>query len=301
MKPYATYLWRYLSLFFIPVLTLCCSSCNKELLERPWAQIDLPSHSYRSDNLWAAGIGAKVYLGNESNSGQYSQFFVEYDIFENTFTDLPTNEEVCACGYSSYFITHNANLYYIANEAVEYIPSQNKWTGFSSTYNDPYRRGEAGVAAVDDEIFLVGGRNNLNTLVRYDFFNDTWSLGPDFPYYTSYSAAVGYNGKLYVFSGSGEGTKKVSVFNPDTDQWKALNDAPSDITDRCYAVAFNSTIYLTTSDKIFIYDPATDSWGQKYGLPKVYYKPIPVVCDDGIYLAGFNDDSNELVLYKFLK
>lgn len=120
-------------------------------------------------------------------------------------------------------------------------PATGRW---SQAADAPTARNSAAAAVIDDEIYVVGGRQahaqpdgslrqvNLSTLEIYDPQADRWRTGAPMPQAQGGLAAAAFDGKLYVFGGE-QWVPDQKVFasswryDPATDRWDALPDLPT--------------------------------------------------------------------------
>lgn len=137
-----------------------------------------------------------------------------------------------------------------------------------------------GTVSVGGKIYVAGGIGGfllfLNKLQIYDPTTDKWALGPPMPTAREkLGAAVGEDGKIYVFGGIGRDgyLDNVEAFDPATGQWERR--APMPFPEACYATQLGSDgkIYLMgghwqppslgsydDTDTVLAYDTVADSW-----------------------------------------
>lgn len=299
---------RYKSLFLILFLSTVIISCDKDESESDndtptpnnWKKIELPTSTYQGSNLWAAKIDNKLYIGNESNSGQYYHFFVMYDINSNTYSELPTNGSIAAAGYMSKFVADHENLYYFANDGVKFSSITNTWSDLS--YYNPFRNGESGCGLINGKIYYIGGRDFTQTVRYYTISTDSWdSLSMDFYYKTNRSAVIEFDNELFVIGGNSEGEKKVSTFDPITGVWAMKGDCPYSTNE--HAVVFQDLIYIIGNNKLYSYDPLNDKWNTESNLPDDIsgYNSIPMAYNSDLYLVGYDKNTAKIAIYKFIK
>jgi Kelch motif protein len=89
---------------------------------------------------------------------------------------------------------------------------------------------EIAAAEVDGRIYVVGGYSGDRVVEIYDPAADRWTQGAAFPHSVHHAAAVGWNGKLYLFGGYVDGWKPNAAtyeYDPPQDRWRPLPDLPT--------------------------------------------------------------------------
>jgi N-acetylneuraminic acid mutarotase len=133
------------------------------------------------------------------------------------------------------------------------------------------------VAAVDNKIYVAGGYSGSTftaTAATFEFDVDgmTWIRKLDMPTARGAGAAVGYNGRLYVFGGDrGVSVRDSAVFDPATNSWTVLADMPTP-RNHIGAAIVRGKIYvvggrpgnLAVNE---VYDPLTNAWITKAPMP----------------------------------
>lgn len=172
----------------------------------------------------------------------------------------------------------------------------NSWT---SRADIPTERFKFGVAAVNGEIYAIGGwlLHALNTPTaineEYNPANDSWVSRASMPTpMHDFGIAVCQN-KIYCFGGY-----STQVYDPSADAWTTKTPMPTPRADLC-ANTVNGTIYLigglSGSDIYSLneaYNPQTDTWTEKAPLPIPVYYYVSTVIDDKIYVIGGYDGQN---------
>ena len=166
----------------------------------------------------------------------------------------------------------------------------------------PTARGEVGVAAVDDKIYVLGGTaqgrwdSTLNH--EYDSVADRWRERAPLPRGLSHVGAAGLDGKVYAFGGFTNivhvGAMDVAYeYDPQSDAWRVL--APlSSPRGSVGAVALAGKIHVIGGrglDKVTVathevYDPAANRWSQAAPLPLARDHFGIAVIDGKIHVIG---------------
>jgi N-acetylneuraminic acid mutarotase len=182
----------------------------------------------------------------------------------------------------------------VYNEVWEYTPESDSWV---QKKNAPFSGKAGGVSAVvNDKCYLGVGYNEKlkdgTDWWEYDPKTDNWTAKADFPGPARWSAvAFSVKGKIYAGWGAYEETpdktmflKDFYVFDPTTNQWQKLKDAPLDNEGRQWSSGFvlNDKIYTgggakadpsrpeypyTVSSEFYEYNPATQEWRSLTPLP----------------------------------
>lgn len=142
----------------------------------------------------------------------------------------------------------------------------------------PTPRSSLGIAAIDEKIYAIGGRNttsSLNIVEIYDSGSDTWSTGSSMPSPRRDFGIGVIDGKIYLIGGY-DGTNVLSSvleYNPSNDSWTLKSPMPTPrewlavvvVDDKIYAIGGDDgDNYLNTCEE---YDPVSDSWTTKTPMP----------------------------------
>jgi N-acetylneuraminic acid mutarotase len=142
----------------------------------------------------------------------------------------------------------------------------------------PSPRLEFAVAAVNDLVYAIGGRDDTVLVTPrpptvvvevYDPVNDSWTNGPSLPEPIANASAVAINGRIYVIGGVPEfapETRSVYEFDPTTQLWTSKADLPF-ARSAAAAAAHGGQIYVAggrdggmQSSTLLLYDPVTNLW-----------------------------------------
>jgi len=173
------------------------------------------------------------------------------------------------------------------SDLQRYDPVLDAWTTLTSM---PTARAGATAAAVDDSIFVIGGRQStggpcsggpyLGTVERYDIDTDTWSTVAPLPNPRSDLAAVAHGGKIFVFGGctgtasAPSVTNEVDMYDPQTNTWATgLTPMPTARAslvaghsgDQVYAIG--GTDGASAKNVNEVYDISRDSWSSNTPMP----------------------------------
>jgi len=133
------------------------------------------------------------------------------------------------------------------------------------------------VTAVGTKIYVAGGYVGpvglpAATVFELDIDRMIWTQKADMPTPRGAGAAVGYDGRLYVFGGErGTSVTDAAVFTPGTNSWSTLAVMPTP-RNHMGAAAVRGKIYVIGGrpgnlDVNEAYDPLTDTWTTKSPMP----------------------------------
>lgn len=197
-----------------------------------------------------------------------------------------------------------------------YDPVTDKWRprkspplGFSGFTN--------GVGVINDLLYLSGGYSDSErTLFVYDAARNSWSQKAPLPIISASGVSGVIDGKLYVLTGlcpttdptdpAGECplgvTQRLYRYDPNTDTWTRLTDCPNQhvlgaggvVEGRFYVAGgedFGPDNPMQFSNKLDVYDPATDTWASLSPMPTGRHNVAGAVLDDKLYVIGGDDNS----------
>ena len=244
-----------------------------------------------TEGMTVGGVGKVIVAAYGASSGAVTNQTRLYNITADSWSSgtpgpLPARSE------AAYGDTTHAGFVYVigggSSEGVlsdvhRYDPVTDAWTDLASM---PTARAGAVAAAVDNNIFVIGGRLSaagpcsggyLGTVEKYDIDANTWTTLAPLPSARSDLAAVAHGGKIYVFGGcggAGNSTSEVLKYNPETDTWTSgLASMP---TPRASLVAGHSgqrvfAIGGLDGGSAFavneVYNIASDSWSTTTPMP----------------------------------
>jgi N-acetylneuraminic acid mutarotase len=183
-----------------------------------------------------------------------------------------------------YFNTILYNFVY-SNANRAYDLTTNTWTDRAPL---PTLRAQAGAAAVNGKIYVIGGNgNDGDTGVNevYDPNTNTWTTKAPMPTARSgFAFAVAHN-KVYAIGGR-RGQQLLNVveeYDPLTDTWRTRTPFPA--TTASVGCAVNNRIYVFTSSP-WEYDPVIDGWTPKAPMPTARGSFAVTELEGKIYAIG---------------
>ena len=163
----------------------------------------------------------------------------------------------------------------------------------------PTARGNLAVGVVNGILYAVGGTIGnglpLNTVEAYDPATNTWTARAPMHVARSDFGVGVVNGILYAVGGdSWNGT--VEAYDPRTDTWTYKASMPKGLSDFGIGV-INNILYFVgglgyrptgpfVKYEVEAYDPATDTWSKKAGLPIARYGLGAGVVNGKLYAVG---------------
>jgi N-acetylneuraminic acid mutarotase len=181
-------------------------------------------------------------------------------------------------------------------EAWAWDPASGSWSALAPL---PELRGEFAAAALEDSVYLVGGRGLLaDRPWRYSAELGRWEIIPApmrVPRYLLAAAAL--RGKLYAIGGRAApdgDLASVERFDPRTEQWSSAADLPAPRAGLAAAVA-GDRIHVfggerMASGRVFadhwVYDPDADLWSEAEPLPLARRGQAAAALGGEIFLLG---------------
>ncbi|MDQ6813254.1 MAG: galactose oxidase [Bacteroidota bacterium] len=200
----------------------------------------------------------------------------------------PEKREDCA------FVEVDGKFYLIGGRGIKPVevfdPVTNEW---SRKGNTPLEINHFQGVSYDHEIYVVGGMTGrfpheipLPNIYIYNPERDEWRKGAEIPEARRRGSGgtVVYNDRIYMVCGIVDGHWQGSVtwldeFNPSTQQWKTLPDAPH-ARDHFHAAVINNSIYIAggrrTSFATKNIAGLTESALDVYDFKKHNWRTLPV-------------------------
>ncbi len=185
--------------------------------------------------------------------------------------------------------------------------SKGTWTTAAPA---PTQRTEVAAAAIENNIYVVGGFNkpNLQNVLKFAISNevevyhtasDSWSVTTPLPEGRHHAGIASLNGLLYVIGGFTkslmsvwEAVPTVYQYNPATKEWRELAPMPTArgalgvavYQNRLYAIGGYDGKY--NSGAVEIFDPKTNTWSTGAVMPTVRDHLAVVTAGNRIYAIG---------------
>jgi len=168
----------------------------------------------------------------------------------------------------------------------------------------PAARQEHSVAALNGEIYVIGGYSGGSTqvtdsVIAYDPVKDSWRDVHKFPGPLNHGNAGSVGGKIYVagfYTGGTMSTATTQVFayDPASDTWTEKTPLPDNTERAAGCVAVDSGFMYVIGgahdgksvDNAARYDPAADSWKELAPLPERREHCTAGAIGSIIYVAG---------------
>lgn len=166
-------------------------------------------------------------------------------------------------------------------------------------------RHENSLVQAGDKFYLMGGRENAQTIDVYDYTTDTWtSLENSAPFEFNHFQATEYKGLIWVIGAfqtnnfpSEVPAEHIWMFNPATTEWIQGPEIPaSRRRGSAGLVVYNDVFYIVAGNSIGhnggftnqfdSFDPATGEWTVLPDAPRARDHFNAVVIGDKMYLAG---------------
>lgn len=191
-----------------------------------------------------------------------------------------------------------------ANYIEKYNITNNSWSVLNSTLV-PKRF--ASSETYNNKIYILNGWGNINVEIL-DLAANTVTNGATNPFYAGNLGSAIYNGKIYVFGGSGLNGASTSTFSNKfqyydiaSNTWNSLPDMPTAketkgkiVDNKLYVIGgYNGT----NSNLIDVYNLNTNLWTHQYTMPVGVSGHSLAVSNDKIFIVG--DYNNQTFLAYF--
>lgn len=203
----------------------------------------------------------------------------------------------------------NSYNYLLLNSVDAYNPSTDTW---ESIANLPAARCYVSTAALNNDIYLIGGWNgvSVSTVYKYSITNQTWTTVQSLNRVRHGASATVWDGKIYVGGGySGGYQKTFEVYDPSLNTWvdiPPMNTARGSlgiaaVDGKIYAIGGSISGTIASSlATVEAYDIATQTWTTKQSMPNPRCEFGIAVYNDKIYVFGGKNGSiiyNTVLVY----
>jgi len=230
------------------------------------------------DNTAATAEDGTVYSVGGSGAAANRKVF-KFDPAAGTWStlpDLPTSRQKPAAAWvgDKLYVIGGWDGNGVPRATVDvFDPGANTWTTLPAT--NPRPRATMGYGVANDKIYLVGGCTNgacaeSADLVIFDSATGTFSTGTSYPQLSIWMACGGINDKIYCAGGATQATdhKNGFVYEPASDTWSPIADAPVDMWASQYSAASGLLVLAggvaegstVITNRTIAYDPAADTW-----------------------------------------
>jgi N-acetylneuraminic acid mutarotase len=180
--------------------------------------------------------------------------------------------------------------------AWAYDPGSNAWSAIPDL---PELRGEHAVAALDERVYVVGGRGSRSDRAwRYTPGRERWEILPaPMPVPRYLPAAAALRGRLYVIGGRAAGVgdvARVDVLDPASETWSRAADLPEPraalavavVGGRIHAVGGEAMASHRVYPDHWVYDSDADAWSAGAPLAEARRGQAGAALGDRLYLIG---------------
>lgn len=163
-------------------------------------------------------------------------------------------------------------------------------------------RHEAGLIAINNDIYLIGGRR-INPVDVYNVDSNQWQNKQPTPLELHHFQPIVFQEKIYVvgamtgFYPNEKNLSHILIYNPSTDQWSQGAEIPQQRRRGGAAVSvYNNKFYISggitqghmtgTVPWFDVYDPLTDTWEVLADMPHKRDHFQSAIIDNKLYAAG---------------
>jgi len=246
-----------------------------------------------TEGMTVGGIGKTIIAAYGASAGTDTNVTRLYNITADSWSSGLSGPAPARSEAAYGDTTHAGFLYVIGggdtggavfSDLNRYDPVMDVWATLAPM---PTPRAGAVAAAVDNTIYVIGGRGTaagpcnagpyLATVEKYDIDTNTWSPVRSLPAPRSDVGAVAHGGKIYVFggcTGNATVTDEVLVYNPETDTWTP-GLAPMPTARASFAAGrkgqnvytIGGTDGASATDVNEVYNISGDSWSTSTPMP----------------------------------
>jgi parallel beta-helix repeat protein len=237
------------------------------------------------------------------------------DVSGNNYTGIILESSSNNSIYLNNFINNSYNVYsydptniWNSTEEITYTYKANQYTNYMGNYWDDYKGTDTNKDGIGDKSYSINSDNDYyplmerfeNYIRRYDLI---WRSKAPMPTARSWTAAVVYNGKIYVVGGcsclSGcrqfyNAVRTLEVYDPLNNSWEIkppmsiprVGPAVAAVDGKIYVFGGFNRNWRSANPTVEIYNIATDTWstGAPMSTPRSWARAV--VLDGKIYVLG---------------
>lgn len=158
------------------------------------------------------------------------------------------------------------------------------------------RFGATAIVTPAGDLFVFGGRHDdvaVDTTLRLESGGRAWSYGEPMPLAGAGMAAAVYDGRIYLFGGSGAAERDVMIYDPAADAWESGAPIPAAVPHGA-AVAFDDAIFVFGGQAgpedprklAFRYAPRSDAWQSIGDMPLTATSLSATVVGDRVWVLA---------------
>jgi N-acetylneuraminic acid mutarotase len=199
-----------------------------------------------------------------------------------------------------------------------FIQKEKIWQTLSTT-NEPTKRHECSVLALNGKVYLVGGRG-IKKIYAFTPETKTWETLAETPLEMHHIQPVVFNNKIYVVGGlTGQypletPLTNIYIFDPKTNDWtKSIEIPTSRRRGGAGAAVYNNKIYLAngitlghtsgTNAMFDVFNPINNTWDSLANAPHIKDHCAAVINNHKLYVVGgrntsYHEPDNFLAFFK---
>lgn len=188
-------------------------------------------------------------------------------------------------------------------------PGETSWEQIGAL---PHRMGAFGFAAIDSEVFVIGGALEFlnghpsDECWRWDPEEDRWTEAAPLPRMREHLACTGHEGKIYVAGGRVHGQaspelgEALDIYDPATDAWTAGAPLPAPRSGLNGASSCAGIVVAggETPTEVFadvdLYDPVNDTWSVLPSLPVAVHGVAVTTIENDVYTLGGSTEAGTI-------
>ena len=295
--------WRVIGRVVVAI-TLFAACTGDSPTETAW--VERASMEIARSEIPAAVIGETIYVpGGLVSTAQGAGVAASVERYQSDTDTWDSVADMPAPRHHSMSVAVDELVYLLGGFGDGFDPWATAWVfepqpnGWSEIADLPFGLGAGAAVEIDGLIYVVGGVPNGTSLYAYDPRADTWETLNSMTQAREHTAAVAFDGDLWVLGGRWEEEmlNSVEVFDPDTGSWSSgpsMQEARSGfgatVLDESIFVAGGEVFdqsngfVATALETVERFDG--DAWTFTAPLPRPLHGVPLVTVDDSMYLLG---------------